>query len=72
MVPAVKLRWPVAVFLFAPGAVASLVGDHSHIVTGTTDTSAAELASKSDIRARVTVSQNDFGRAVNEAMWEFN
>ena len=28
---------PVAVFLFALGAVAALVGDHSHIVTGTTE-----------------------------------
>jgi hypothetical protein len=33
----VKLRWPVAAFLFALGAAASLVGDHSHIVTGTTE-----------------------------------
>jgi hypothetical protein len=33
----VKLRWPVAVFLLALGAVASLVGDHSHIATGTTE-----------------------------------
>jgi hypothetical protein len=33
----VKLRWPVAAFLFALGAVASLVGDHSHVVTGTTE-----------------------------------
>lgn len=32
-----KLRWPVAAFLFALGAVASLVGDHSHVVTGTTE-----------------------------------
>ncbi len=32
-----KLRWRDAVFLFALGAVASLVGDHSHIVTGTTE-----------------------------------
>ena len=32
-----KLRWPVAVFLLALGAVASLVGDHSHIATGTTE-----------------------------------
>ena len=31
------LRWPVAVFLFVLGAVAALVGDHSHIVTGTTE-----------------------------------
>jgi hypothetical protein len=28
---------PVAVFLFVLGAVAALVGDHSHIVTGTTE-----------------------------------
>jgi hypothetical protein len=33
----VKLRWPVALFLLALGAVASLVGDHSHVVTGTTE-----------------------------------
>jgi hypothetical protein len=32
----VKLRLPVAVFLFFLGAVAALIGDHSHIVTGTT------------------------------------
>lgn len=32
-----KLRWLDAAFLFALGAVASLVGDHSHIVTGTTE-----------------------------------
>ena len=32
-----KLRWQVALFLFALGAVAALVGDHSHIVTGTTE-----------------------------------
>ena len=32
-----KLRWPDAVVLFVLGAVASLVGDHSHIVTGTTE-----------------------------------
>ena len=32
-----KLRWPDAVFLFLLGAVASLVGDHSHVVTGTTE-----------------------------------
>lgn len=32
-----KLRLPVAVFLFVLGAAASLVGDHSHIVTGTTE-----------------------------------
>ncbi|OBA89092.1 hypothetical protein A5662_24340 [Mycobacteriaceae bacterium 1482268.1] len=32
-----KLRWPVAIFLFVLGVVASLVGDHSHIVTGTTE-----------------------------------
>ena len=28
---------PIAVFLFVLGAVAALVGDHSHIVTGTTE-----------------------------------
>ena len=28
---------PMAVFLFVLGAVAALVGDHSHIVTGTTE-----------------------------------
>jgi hypothetical protein len=33
----VKLRLTVAVFLFVLGAAASLVGDHSHIVTGTTE-----------------------------------
>jgi hypothetical protein len=33
----VKLHLPVAVFLFLLGAAASLVGDHSHIVTGTTE-----------------------------------
>jgi hypothetical protein len=33
----VKLRWPDAVFLFLLGAAASLVGDHGHIVTGTTE-----------------------------------
>jgi hypothetical protein len=33
----VKLRWPVALVLLALGAVASLVGDHSHVVTGTTE-----------------------------------
>jgi hypothetical protein len=33
----VKLRLPVTVFLFVLGATASLVGDHSHIVTGTTE-----------------------------------
>lgn len=32
-----KLRLPVAVFLFVLGAAASLVGDHGHIVTGTTE-----------------------------------
>ncbi len=32
-----KLRWPDAVFLFLLGAVASVVGDHSHVVTGTTE-----------------------------------
>ena len=32
-----KLSLPVAVFLFVLGAVAALVGDHSHIVTGTTE-----------------------------------
>ncbi len=32
-----KLRWPVALLLFALGAVGSLVGDHSHVVTGTTE-----------------------------------
>jgi hypothetical protein len=33
----VKLRWPAAVVLFVLGAVASLVGDRSHVVTGTTE-----------------------------------
>lgn len=32
-----KLRWPVALVLLALGAVASLVGDHSHVATGTTE-----------------------------------
>lgn len=32
-----KLRLPFAVFLFVLGAVAALVGDHSHIVTRTTE-----------------------------------
>jgi hypothetical protein len=33
----VKLRIPEVVVLFLLGAVASLVGDHSHVVTGTTE-----------------------------------
>ncbi len=33
----VKLRLPEVAFLFLLGAVASLVGDHSHVVTGTTE-----------------------------------
>jgi hypothetical protein len=33
----VKLRMPELVFLLTLGAVASLVGDHSHVVTGTTE-----------------------------------
>ena len=33
----VKLRVPELVLLFLLGAVASLVGDHSHVVTGTTE-----------------------------------
>jgi hypothetical protein len=33
----VKLRLPIAIFLFALAAAAALVGDHSHIVTGTTE-----------------------------------
>jgi hypothetical protein len=32
----VKLRWPEMASLFLLGAVASLIGDHSHVVTGTT------------------------------------
>ncbi len=32
----VQLRVPEVLFLFLLGAVASLVGDHSHVVTGTT------------------------------------
>ena len=32
-----KLRWPDAVVLFVLGAVASLIGDHSHVATGTTE-----------------------------------
>lgn len=31
-----KLRLPVAAFLFLLGATAALIGDHSHIATGTT------------------------------------
>ncbi|TPG34406.1 diacylglycerol-binding protein [Mycolicibacterium hodleri] len=31
-----KLRMPQVVFLFLLGAAASLVGDHAHVVTGTT------------------------------------
>lgn len=33
----VKLRVPELVFLVLLGAVASLIGDHSHVVTGTTE-----------------------------------
>jgi hypothetical protein len=33
----VRLRVPELVFLFLLGAAASLVGDHSHVVTGTTE-----------------------------------
>jgi hypothetical protein len=33
----VKLRAPELLLLFALGAAASLVGDHSHVVTGTTE-----------------------------------
>lgn len=32
-----KLRIPVAAFLFLLGAVAAMIGDHSHIATGTTE-----------------------------------
>ena len=32
-----KLRWPDAVVLLLLGAVASLIGDHSHVATGTTE-----------------------------------
>ena len=32
-----KLRLPELVLLFALGAVASLIGDHSHVATGTTE-----------------------------------
>ncbi|HKV20342.1 MAG TPA: hypothetical protein VJR50_15025 [Mycobacterium sp.] len=32
-----KLRWPDAVALLILGAVASLIGDHSHVATGTTE-----------------------------------
>jgi hypothetical protein len=32
----VKLRMPELAFLFTLGAAASLIGDHSHVVTGTT------------------------------------
>lgn len=31
------LRLPAVLFLFAMGALASLLGDHSHVVTGTTE-----------------------------------
>jgi hypothetical protein len=33
----VKLRWPDSVFLLILGAIASLLGDHSHVATGTTE-----------------------------------
>jgi hypothetical protein len=33
----VKLRVPELAFLFTLGAAASLVGDHSHVATGTTE-----------------------------------
>jgi hypothetical protein len=33
----VKLRMPVLAFLFTLGAAASLIGDHSHVATGTTE-----------------------------------
>ncbi|MGE2718203.1 diacylglycerol-binding protein [Mycolicibacterium celeriflavum] len=36
-VPLMKLRLRDLVFFLALGAVASLVGDHSHVVTGTTE-----------------------------------
>ena len=32
-----KLRWPDAAVLFVLGAAASLIGDHSHVATGTTE-----------------------------------
>lgn len=32
-----KLRPPVVILLFALGAAAALVGDHAHVVTGTTE-----------------------------------
>ena len=32
-----KLRMPEVVFLFTLGAAASLIGDHSHVATGTTE-----------------------------------
>jgi hypothetical protein len=32
-----KLRPPAATFLFLLGAAAGLVGDHAHVVTGTTE-----------------------------------
>lgn len=32
----VKLRFPDVVFLFVLGGIAALIGDHSHVVTGTT------------------------------------
>ncbi|TXI53626.1 MAG: hypothetical protein E6Q54_16260, partial [Mycolicibacter arupensis] len=33
----VKLRPPIAVLLFVIGGAAGLIGDHSHVVTGTTE-----------------------------------
>ncbi len=35
--PRVKLRVPEVIVLFVLGAVASLIGDHAHVVTGTTE-----------------------------------
>jgi hypothetical protein len=38
-----KLRLPVVLFLFVLGGVAALIGDHSHVVTGTTAYLASNL-----------------------------
>ena len=35
--PDVKLRFPEVVFLFVLGGIAALIGDHSHVVTVTTE-----------------------------------
>jgi hypothetical protein len=38
-----KLRLPVVLFLFVLGGAAALIGDHSHVVTGTTEYLASNL-----------------------------